>query len=323
MPFNIDHLKIDCAEEADRIGEAMRLFLRETRRKGVVLGLSGGIDSSVTAALAVRALGAERVFGIFMPETDSEAESLTLGRLLAGGLGIRSTVEDISPALTGLKCYERRNDAVTGVIPSFTPEWKFKIVLPGAGHQGFNFYSVVARSPDGVEVKVRLPLDAYLAIVAATNFKQRVRKTVEYYWADRLNYIVAGTPNRLEFDQGFFVKQGDGASDMKPIAHLYKTQVYEMGAYLGIPMEIQRRLPTTDTYSLPQGQDEFYFSLPYGKLDLCLYGKNHGISMEEIATATGLSLTQVEYTCKDIDAKRSTTRYQHLVPRLLEEVIRA
>ena len=322
MPFNKDHLKLDYPTEADRIGDAMRHLLRETRRKGVVLGLSGGIDSSVTAALAVRAVGAERVFGIFMPEADSEPESLTLGRMLSGHLGIRSTVEDIGPALAALKCYERRNEAVAGVIPDFTPEWKFKIVLPGAGHRGLNFFSVVARSPDGREVRERLPLDAYLAILAATNFKQRVRKTVEYHWADRLNYIVAGTPNRLEFDQGFFVKQGDGASDIKPIAHLYKTQVYEMAAHLGIPIEIRRRMPTTDTYSLPQGQEEFYFSLPYEKLDLCLYGKNHGIPIAEVAAAAGLTQTQVEHAFKDIDTKRSTTRYQHLTPRLMEEIVR-
>lgn len=320
MPFSKDDLDLDCANEANRICDTMRQLLRETRRKGVVLGLSGGIDSSVTAALAVRALGAARVFGIFMPEADSEPESLVLGNILASHLGVRSVVEDIAPALAALKCYERRNDAVASVVPGFKPDWKFKIVLPGADHKGFNFYSVVARAPDGREVRERLPLDAYLTIVAATNFKQRVRKAVEYHWADRLNYVVAGTPNRLEFDQGFFVKQGDGASDIKPIAHLYKTQVYAMAAYLGVPDDIRRRMPTTDTYSLPQGQDEFYFSLPYDKLDLCLYGKNHGIAAVEVAAATGLTEAQVEHAFRDIDIKRSTTRYQHLKPLLMEEI---
>jgi NAD+ synthase len=320
MPFSSEDLRIDFDREATRIGDAIRRYLRETRRKGVVLGLSGGIDSSVTAALAVRAIGPERVFGIFMPESDSEPESLTLGRLLADHLGIRATVEDIAPALAALKCYERRNEAVATVVPDFTPEWKFKIVLPGAGHQGLNFFSVVARAPDGREVKSRLPLDAYLAIVAATNFKQRVRKTVEYHWADRLNYVVAGTPNRLEFDQGFFVKQGDGVSDIKPIAHLYKTQVYAMAAHLDVPIEIRKRMPTTDTYSLPQGQDEFYFSLPYNKLDLCLYARNNGIPVEEVAAATGLTAAEVDHAFRDIDTKRSTTRYQHMRPLLIEEI---
>ncbi len=320
MAFSRDVLRLDCAAEADRIGEAMRRQLREIRRRGVVLGLSGGIDSSVTAALAVRTLGADKVFGIFMPEADSDPESLELGREVANHLGIRSTLEDIAPALSALKCYERRNEAVAAVIPDFTADWKFKIVLPGAGHQGINFFSVVARAPDGREVRERLPLDSYLAILSATNFKQRVRKMVEYHWADRLNFAVAGTPNRLEYDQGFFVKQGDGSADIKPIAHLYKTQVYEMAAYLGIPERIRRRPPTTDTYSRPQGQDEFYFNLPYDKLDVCLYGKNHGVAAADVAAATGLTEAQVEFAYRDIDAKRSTTRYLHLKPLLVEEI---
>ena len=320
MAFSKDALKLDCEAEADRIGEVMRKQLREIRRRGVVLGLSGGIDSSVTAALAARSLGPERVLGIYMPEADSDPESLELGRLMADHLGIRGVLEDIEPALAALKCYERRNAAVAGVIPGFSAAWKFKIVLPGAGHRGINFFSVVARSPEGLEVRERLPLDAYLAILAATNFKQRVRKMVEYHWADRLNYAVAGTPNRLEYDQGFFVKQGDGAADLKPIAHLYKTQVYAMASWLGVPERIRCRPPTTDTYSLQQGQDEFYFSLPYEKLDLCLYGKNNGMSCTEVAAAAGLTPAEVEHAYLDIDAKRSATRYQHLKPLLVEEV---
>src|SRR5262249_45021343 len=164
------------------------------------------------------------------------------------------------------------------------------------------------------------PLDAYLAIVAATNFKQRVRKMVEYHWADRLNYAVAGTPNRLEYDQGFFVKQGDGAADFKPIAHLYKTQVYALAAHLDIPAEIRARPPTTDTYSMPQTQEEFYFALPYDKMDLCLYAKNNGIAAADVAPAVGLTPEQVERVYKDIDKKRMTTRYLHARPLLVHPV---
>lgn len=320
MAFTSESLRIDATAEVDRIGAAMRHQLRKLRRKGVVLGLSGGIDSSVTAALAVRALGKGRVFGIYMPEADSDPESLELGRLLAEHLGIQSALEDLTPTLEALGCYARRHEAVQGVIPEYTADWKFKIVLPGPNHQGLNFFSVVARSPEGLEVKQRLPLEAYLQIVAATNFKQRVRKMLEYYYADRLHFAVVGTPNRLEYDQGFFVKQGDGTADIKPIAHLYKTQVYQLTDALGIPERIRRRPPTTDTYSLPQGQDEFYFNLPYQKLDLCLFGKNHGIPAAEIAAAAGLTESQVLHALKDIDTKRSTTRYGHLKPLLVEEV---
>jgi len=167
---------------------------------------------------------------------------------------------------------------------------------------------------------MRLPFKPYLEIVAATNFKQRIRKMLEYYHADRLHYAVAGTPNRLEYDQGFFVKLGDGAADLKPIAHLYKSQVYQLAEFLGIPDEIRRRRPTTDTYSLAQGQDEFYFTLPYEKMDLCLFGKNHGVAPAEVAQALGLSAEQVEQVYRDIEVKRATTRYLHLPPLLVEQV---
>jgi NAD+ synthase len=320
MAFTKEVLRLDAAAEVERICSSMQRQLREIRRRGIVLGLSGGIDSSVSVALAVRAVGAGRVRALFMPEADSDPESLELGRLVAQHFGVEGVLEDIAPVLAALRCYERRNEAVASVVPAFTPDWKFKIVLPGAAHQGISYFSVVARSPTGEEVKARLPVDAYLKIVAATNFKQRVRKMVEYHWADRLNFAVLGTPNRLEYDQGFFVKQGDGAADLKPIAHLYKTQVYQLAEHLGVPAVVRARPPTTDTYSLPQGQDEFYFNLPYDKLDVCLYGHNHGVAADEVAAATGLTRGQVEFAYKDIEAKRSATRYLHLKPLLVERV---
>jgi NAD+ synthase len=171
-----------------------------------------------------------------------------------------------------------------------------------------------------MEFKARLTPEAYSGVVAATNFKQRVRKMMEYYHADRLNYAVLGTPNRLEYDQGFFVKNGDGAADLKPIAHLYKTQVYQLAEYLGIPDECRRRPPTTDTYSLNQSQEEFYFSLPYDKMDLCLFGKNHDIPAEDVARVADLPVRQVEHVYNDIESKRKTTRYQHLKSLLVEPV---
>jgi NAD+ synthase len=166
----------------------------------------------------------------------------------------------------------------------------------------------------------RLPVAAYLQIVAATNFKQRIRKTLEFFHADRLNYAVVGTPNRLEYDQGFFVKNGDGAADIKPIAHLYKSQVYELAKHLELPEAICAATPTTDTYSLSQGQDEFYFVLPYDRMDIILCGLNGGRKAEEVAKEAGLTAEQVERVFRDIRTKRSTTRPLHLGPVLVEAV---
>ncbi len=168
--------------------------------------------------------------------------------------------------------------------------------------------------------KVRLTPSAYLGIVAATNFKQRARKMIEYYYADLLQFAVAGTPNRLEYDQGFFVKNGDGSADFKAIAHLYKSQVYQLAAYLGVPEEIRLRPSTTDTYSLEQSQEEFYFSIPLQKMDLCLYGKNNRISAAELAPAAGMREEQVERVYAMIDSKRRVARYLRSAALLVEPI---
>jgi NAD+ synthase len=317
-------LRLDAQAEVTRICEALRAQVGQAlRRRGVVLGLSGGVDSSVCAALSVRAFGAQRVIGLFMPEEDSSAESLELGHRVADWLGIRSFVENMTPLLQAAGCYERRDDAIREVIPAYGPGYKSKIVLPGATESAYNIFSVVVESPDGVQTRSRLTSDAYLAIVAATNFKQRVRKMMEYHYADRYQFAVVGTPNRLEYDQGFFVKNGDGSADVKPIAHLYKTQVYELAEFLGVPEAIRRRPPTTDTYSLAQSQEEFYFPLPYHELDVCLYGLNHSIGTKDIADMIGLTVAQVEAVYKDITTKRSTTSYLHQPPLLVDPVIRS
>jgi NAD+ synthase len=322
VKLTADVLKLDPRTAADSIAQRLREIVVGTlKRRGVVLGLSGGIDSSVTAGLAVRAFGAQHVLGLLMPENDSAGETLGLSQTIARALGIETVHEDITPILQAARCYERRDEAIRKVCPGFGPGWKSKIVLPGVlDSDAMRLFSVIVQDPQGKQQKLRLPLEAYLGIVAATNFKQRTRKMLEYYHADRLNYCVVATPNRLEYDQGFFVKGGDGLGDVKPIAHLYKQQVYALAAEVGVPEEIRRRRPTTDTYSLPQSQDEFYFSLPYEQMDLCLWGKNNGLSAGEVAVGLGLKPEQIERVFKDIDQKRRTTRYLHLKPQLIEPV---
>jgi len=314
MPPNL--LELDCAAESDRISRLLQHdVLRAFKKKGLVVGLSGGIDSSVVAALAVQAIGRERVFGLLMPERDSAAETLPLSRSVAKHLGISFAEEEITGTLEAVGCYQRRDDAIRKVVPDYGPGCKCKIVLPSiVDNDAYRLFSVVVQYPDGRTSKTILDLPSYLGIVAASNFKQRCRKMFEYYHADRLNYAVAGTPNRLEYDQGFFVKFGDGSADVKPIAHLYKTQVYEMARYLGLPGEICSRRPTTDTYSMPQSQEEFFFSLPYEKMDLLLYGREHGLSVADLAPMAGLQPEQVERVYGDIDGKRKFAVYLHSPP---------
>ena len=314
-----DLLKLDCERATDEITSWMRDVVHQhMRRKGAVLGISGGIDSSVCAALAARAFGPERVLGLFTPEGESDKDTLRLSRLAADSQHVTALLEDITPILEAAGCYRRRDDAIRAVIPEYTPEWKCKLVLPSVlDDDRYRIYSIVAMSPDGKQIKKRLPPDAYLGVVAASNFKQRTRKMIEYFHADRLNHVVIGTPNRLEYDQGFFVKGGDGLADVKPIAHLYKSQVYQLAEFLGVPAEIRSRPPTTDTYSLPQGQDEFYFSLSYDKMDVCLYAMNEGHSAEAVAEVLALTPDQVGRVFRDIESKRRAARYLHMPPQLV------
>jgi len=316
-----DVLKFDEAAEADRVATVLRESLgRHLRRRGLVVAMSSGIDSSVCAALAVHALGKEKVFGLMLPERDSSSKSLANAEVLAKHLGIRYHVEDIAPTLEAIGCYRWRDEAIRRALPAYGAGWKNKIVIRGGLAGQVNHFALIAMDPDGKSHEVRLDLADYLQIVAATNFKQRIRKTLEYFHADRLNYAVVGTPNRLEYDQGFFVKNGDGAADVKPIAHLYKTQVYALARHFRLPDVICNAIPTTDTYSLPQGQDEFYFALPYHQMDVALWAFNHGRSSSELADCLGITPDMAENVYRDIQAKRRTTQYLHARPVLVEPV---
>ena len=316
-------LDFDRADAADRIPRKMREIVSATLlRRGCVVAVSGGIDSSVCAALATLAMGKERVFALILPERDSSPASRELGVRLCEHLGIQYETKDIASTLDAIGCYRWRDDAIRSVFPDYGDGWKNKIVISQnlLESDRINFFKIVVENPQGERIEKRLPVAAYLQVVAATNFKQRIRKTLEYFHADRLNYAVVGTPNRLEYDQGFFVKNGDGAADIKPIAHLYKSQVYELARHLGLPETIRNAKPTTDTYSLPQGQDEFYFVLPYDRMDIILCGLNGGKTAGDVAREAGLTREQVERVFRDIRTKRNTTRPLHLGPVLMEPV---
>jgi len=317
--FGPDVLALDLEAEAERIAGWTRDALRGMRRRGLVVAMSGGIDSSVCAALAVRAVGPERVFGLLLPERDSSSRSSDLGRQLAAHLGIEVVLHDIAPALQAIGCYAEQDAAIREVFPDYGPGWKNKIVLQGGLDGGINFYRLIAESPDGERHDARLPSGPYLRIVAATNHKQRLRKTMEYFHADRLNYAVVGTPNRLEYDQGFFVKNGDGSADLKPIAHLFKTQVYAMARHLGLPDAICSTTPTTDTYSLPQGQDEFYFALPHAQMDLALWAFEHDVPAAQLAPVLGVDEARAASVYRDIVAKRRQAAYLHAAPLRLSD----
>jgi len=307
--FSGDVLDIDCAAVSKQIEDGIRLALaKRLLKRGAVVAVSGGVDSAVCAALAVRALGPKRVHALLMPERDSPAEGTARAKDLCEALGVAHEVEDVGPALDVLGCYRMRDEAIRKLFPEYGPGYRAKIGLVGGllDQDRMNYFSLTIESPSGRQARERMPLDVYLQVVAATNMKQRTRKLREYYHAERLNYAVLGTPNRLEYELGFFVRGGDGLADLKPIAHLYKTQVYALARHLEVPEEICRQPPCTDTYSLPQTQEEFYFALPYDQMDLLSYAFSHDVLPDKAGAVLGLTAEQVSRVYRDIAMKRRT-----------------
>ena len=318
MKFNKQVIDIDPAAETDHIVEALRRNVRSLRRYGAVVGISGGLDSSVVLALCVRAFGAQKVAAVMMPEKDSEPESEQMARRLAARFGLTPTLEVITPVLDGFACYRRRDEAIRRVFPDYDASkgYKAKIVLPQnvLDEDMLNVFSLVVITPGGEELSKQLPVREFLQIVAASNLKQRTRMAMLYYHAEVNNYAVIGTANRNEHDQGFFVKYGDGGVDIKAIGHLFKTQVYQLAEYLGVPEEIRRRTPTTDTYGAPCNQQEFFFRLPFETMDLLWFAQEHNVPLAEVAQVMGLTEVQVRRAFDDFTRKLRGTEYLRLAP---------
>lgn len=322
MHFSNDLLDLDPATETERIVRFLKRNVRQTmKRKGGVVGISGGIDSAVVLALSVRAFGPENVVAIMMPEKDSDPISEALARRLAARFEVEPKLEQLTPALEGFDCYRRRDDAIRRVFPEFDAAkgYKAKIVLPQdlLEKGSLNVFAVTILCPDGREETRALGPTELLEIIAASNLKQRSRMSTLYFHAEARQYAVMGTSNKNEYDQGFFVKYGDAGVDIHAIAHLFKTQVYQLARHLGVPEEIQRRPPTTDTYSAPCDQQEFFFRLPFATLDLLWFAKEHEIPVSEVAQGMGLSEVQVLRVYDDITRKERTTEYLRFAPPIL------
>lgn len=321
--FTQNIVDIDPHAETERITAFLRTNVRkEMKRRGAVVGISGGIDSAVVLALSVRAFGPENVTAVMMPDRDSDPLSEKLARELAAVYGVTPLLEDITSALDGFDCYRRRDAAIRRVCPEYDADegYKAKIVLPPdlleAGT--FNMYSVTVIMPDGSQRTIPLGPSEMLEITAASNLKQRSRMSVLYFHAEARQYAVIGTSNKNEHAQGFFVKHGDGGVDIQAIAHLFKTQVYQLARHLGVPEGIQQRTPTTDTYSAPCDQEEFFFRLPFSTLDPIWFARENRIPIPEVARTMGMPEVQVQRVFDDIEGKQRTTEYLRLSPPMLD-----
>jgi NAD+ synthase len=308
----------DVEAEVNHLAERIRHdLLSVLKRKGAVVGISGGVDSSLTLALTVKAIGSENVIGIMLPEKDSSSESKTFAQKLAKKFNVQTIEEDITKALEGFNCYKRRDEAVARLFPEYNPDdYTMKI---GIDKSGLNqslppVFIITIINSEGNEKRKVLPLKEYLQIVAASNFKQRSRMSMLYYHAEKLHFAVVGTPNIHEVKQGFFVKNGDGSADIMPISHLYKSQVYQLAEYLGVPLEILSRKPTTDTYPAEQTQEEFFFQLPYLEMDLIWYALEHNIDPEEVGKVLNKTTDEIKRIYNNLNRKKRTTEYLRMSP---------
>jgi len=317
MIFTKESINLDPAKKVEEITSRLKESVaKKLKKRGAIVGISGGIDSSVVLALCAKAFGPERVLGIMMPESDSNPDSLALAKNLSNKYNTKYVIEDMSSALAGFNCYNRRDEAIKNVFSEFDSTYKAKITLPTnlMEKETLNVFQLTIITPESEVKSERLPLKEYLQIVAASNFKQRSRMSMLYYHAEAKNYAVIGTGNKNEHEQGFFVKYGDGGADVKPIAHLFKTQVFQLAEYLEVPEEIRKRTPTTDTYSAEQTQEEFFFRVPFDILDRVWFGWEQGVASKQIAEALELTEENVESIIHDIQRKVRTTEYLRMEP---------
>ena len=312
--LHIENIDKVCGDIISKLRNDVKYKLQ---RRGAVIGISGGIDSSACLAIAVKAFGPDKVTAIMLPEQDSSDDSKILAEELAATFGVKQTlIENITGALEGFGCYQRRDEAIRRIIKDFNPDIdKAKIEIKQDPASTLPpIFSITVIKPDGKALSKLLPVREYLQIVAATNFKQRSRMSMLYYHAERSHYAVVGTPNKHEVEQGFFVKYGDGGADVMPIGHLYKTQVYQVAAHLGVPQDILDRTPTTDTYTAEQTQEDFFYQMPYREMDLFWYGWENGYNAEEVGLVMGRSKEDVLNIYKNMERKKKTTEYLRMKP---------
>jgi NAD+ synthase len=298
----LDSLELDQEKEIDRLCRFIREQLRALRREGIVLGLSGGVDSAVTAALAAHSVGAERVSAYILPERESHPLSVECAVKQAENLGIQAKIIDITGVLEAFGTYQKRDDVVKSIFHEYDETCRF------------NYFTLELMDRRGCRRSRRLNNRQLKDIVAATNTKQRTRMIYLYYFAEKTNRLVCGTTNKTEIIQGYFVKYGDGGVDIEPLAHLYKTQVYQLAQALGVIPEIIDRTPTPDTFSDPVSDEDFFFRMPYPVLDLLLSAWEKKIPIPEISAALRLTEDQIKRAFRDFDGKFDASAHLRQLP---------
>jgi len=284
------------------------------QRSGAVIGLSGGIDSAVTAALCVRAIGSEKVLGLIMPEKESEPESQVLAKQFADKYNIKTEIIDITSILDSFGVYKNKEKIVKEKFPNFNNDCKYRVVVPPKFENTVGIPYLDILDDKNKQHKLKISSFEFLALTAATSIKHRVRMTMLYYHGERNNLAVIGTTNKSEYLQGYFVKYGDGGSDIEPIVNLYKSQVYQLGQFLNMPQEILTKDASPDVWSFTTNDEEFFYSVPYEKVDLILYARENNLTVKEIQKLSNLSIENIESLLRFQNQKQNKSQHMREVP---------
>lgn len=321
MIFNRDVLKIDPAEQLEKLSKFIVQQLTVAfRRKGIIVGMSGGVDSSCMAAIAVHAIGKAKVMGLVLPEVETNPVSSEYAIKHAKALGIEHREIDITSIVNSVVPYQWRDTFIQGLVPEYKPGYKYNISLPTdlLDRDTFSFYSLQVQMPDGQIKRKRLNLDEFHTITSFANIKIRARMLHLYAEAERRNLLVAGTTNRTEFLLGDFCKYGDGGTDIEPLTYLYKNQIYQIADHLGVIPEIIHRTPSPDTFSLPVSDQEFFFRIPFETLDHLLYAWEHEVPTSEAARVLDISEEGVKRAYRDFASKHRATAHVREGTHILE-----
>ena len=289
------------------------------QKKGVAVGLSGGIDSAITAALCTKSIGSEKILGLILPEKESDVNSKNLALQIAEKYNIETKSIDITNILESFGVYENKERIVKEKFPNYNEKCKYRVVVPPKLENNIGMPFLEILDNENTLHKLKISSFDFLNLTAATSIKHRVRMTMLYNYAEKNNFAVVGTTNKTEYLQGYFVKYGDGGSDIEPLVHLYKTQIYEIANFLKLPEKIINQDASPDVWSFKTSDEEFFYAVPYNIVDLILYARERNLSINDISKFSNLSSEKIEKLIQFQNQKQSKSQTMRENPHSIDE----